>query len=171
MQAQHLVSPTKEKIKYWWSLKKMYRRLGPKKIKNQRNDENYSMRQTGCTLLFNFNLSPSWDESSALSPGLEKSPHYPLNRRLGGPQCWSGHFVGEEISCPFQDSNHGLSSLQPGHYADYDIPVICKITVVITELLCFFYIYLSIFCYYLLSFCYINMVWCHVIDLTLLNSH
>jgi hypothetical protein len=42
-----LVTLTNGKIKYRWSLKKQYRRCGPKKIKDRRNDENYSMRQTG----------------------------------------------------------------------------------------------------------------------------
>lgn len=57
----------------------------------------------------------------------------------------------DKISCPCQDSSHGLSSLQLGHYTDHAIPVICKITVVITELV----FLLHIFRYFLLLFTFI----------------
>jgi len=42
---------------------------------------------------------------AALSPG--KSPHYPLDRRLGGPQSWSGWGGKEKKSqhFPYQELN------------------------------------------------------------------
>jgi len=131
----------------------MYWRSEPKKIKDHRNNENYSMRQTGGILLLIFNLSTSWGEGSALGPGLEKSPQYPMNRRLGGTQWWFGHFGKKEISCTCRNSNHGMSSLQPSHYTDYAIPVICKITVVIIlSLLWLRFFFLHIVQYFLLLF-------------------
>jgi hypothetical protein len=51
-------------------------------------------------------------ESSVSSPcrftSQGKSPRYPLDMRLGGPQSWRGH-CGEEkkISCPHRESNPG----------------------------------------------------------------
>jgi hypothetical protein len=41
-----------------------------------------------------------------------KSPRYPLDRRLGGPQSQSGR-LGEENSRPFRDSNSEPSVVQP----------------------------------------------------------
>jgi hypothetical protein len=39
-----------------------------------------------------------------------KEPWYPLNRRLGGPQSWSGSYQEQKHFLPRQDSNPGLSS-------------------------------------------------------------
>ena len=62
----------------------------------------------------------------------------------------------KEISCTCQDSNHGLSSLQPSHYTDYAIPVVCKITVVITELF-----FLHIVQYFVtIYFHVVTTMWC-----------
>jgi len=37
---------------------------------------------------------------SHFTPLQEKSPQYPLNRRLGGPPSWSGHGIEEKYSQP-----------------------------------------------------------------------
>jgi hypothetical protein len=36
---------------------------------------------------------------------LEKDPRYPLDRRLGGPQSWSGHGGEEKTSQSCRESN------------------------------------------------------------------
>jgi len=41
---------------------------------------------------------------SLLHPQL-KSPWYPSNRRLGGPQSWSAHFSKGKICCRYRESN------------------------------------------------------------------
>jgi hypothetical protein len=58
----------------------------------------------------------------ALPPG-RKSPQYPLDRRLGGPQNRSGIRGGEKF-CPYRDSNSDLSAVQPvaSRYTDCSIP-------------------------------------------------
>ena len=43
-----------------------------------------------------------------LPPG--KEPWYPLNRRLGGPQRWSGSYREQKHFLTLQDSNPELSS-------------------------------------------------------------
>jgi hypothetical protein len=57
---------------------------------------------------------------AALTPG--KSPSYPLDRRLGGPQSRSGRGGGEKILDP-RDSNPHPSVVQPvaSRYTDYVI--------------------------------------------------
>ena len=64
-----------------------------------------------------------------LPPG--KEPWYPLNRRLGGPQSWSGSYREQKHFLPLQDSNSGLSSLQPNKCTNYLgwLPLTMKITV------------------------------------------
>jgi hypothetical protein len=49
---------------------------------------------------------------AALPPG--ESPWYPLDRRLGGPQSWSGH-CGEE-------KNLALPGIKPGPSSPFTIP-------------------------------------------------
>jgi hypothetical protein len=51
-----------------------------------------------------------------------KSPRYPLDRRLGGPQSRSGRRG--ENSCPYRDSNSDPSVVQPvaSRYTDCAIP-------------------------------------------------
>jgi hypothetical protein len=44
---------------------------------------------------------------AALLP--EKSPQYPLDRRLDGPQSWFGHYGEEQITCSCRESNRGWS--------------------------------------------------------------
>jgi hypothetical protein len=53
-----------------------------------------------------------------------KSPRYPLDRRLGGPQSRSGRFGEENISWPYRDLNSDPWVVQPvaSRYADYAIP-------------------------------------------------
>jgi hypothetical protein len=54
-----------------------------------------------------------------------KSPRYPLDRRLGGPQSRSGRHG------PYRDSNSDLSIVQPvgSRYKDCDIPAPIKLQV------------------------------------------
>ena len=59
--------------------------------------------------------------TGCFTPG-GKTPQYPLNWRLDGPQSWTTHFGEEKNSCPFQESNPRLSSLYPSHYTDYANP-------------------------------------------------
>ena len=56
---------------------------------------------------------------ASLTP--EASPQYLLNRRLGGPNNWSRHFVEEKIRCVYHDSNNSSSSPYPSHCIDYII--------------------------------------------------
>jgi hypothetical protein len=53
-----------------------------------------------------------------------KSPRYPLDRRLGGPQSRSGRFGEQKILDPYWDSNSDPSVVQPvtSRYTDYAIP-------------------------------------------------
>jgi hypothetical protein len=49
-----------------------------------------------------------------------KRPHYPLERRLGGPQSLYGHSGEEKNISARQESNpgHHAHSLVPSHYTD-----------------------------------------------------
>jgi hypothetical protein len=55
---------------------------------------------------------------------LGKSPQYPLDRRLGGPQIQSGQCEGEEILDPTGTQTLTPLVVQPmaSHYTDYAIP-------------------------------------------------
>jgi hypothetical protein len=67
-------------------------------------------------------MEVSCQPHTAVTFALGESPLYPLSRRWGGPQRWSGHF-GEEINfLPQWDSNPRLSSLWLNHYTDDAIP-------------------------------------------------
>jgi hypothetical protein len=60
-------------------------------------------------------LGTSWRRVVSFTPHLlyprGKSPHYPLDRRLGGPQNRSGRYG--EKSFLYWDSNFDLSAIQP----------------------------------------------------------
>jgi hypothetical protein len=49
----------------------------------------------------------------------EKNPWYPLNRRLGRPQNWSGYFGYEITLLPTLGFEPQI--IQPSHYTDYTI--------------------------------------------------
>jgi hypothetical protein len=53
-----------------------------------------------------------------------KSPEYPLDRRLGGPQSWSGRRGEEKILDPTRAQTPTSSAVQPiaSYYTDYAIP-------------------------------------------------
>jgi len=49
------------------------------------------------------------------------SPQYPLDRKLGGPQSWTGYSGKEKNPCPCQGIKPCSSSPQPSHYIDLTI--------------------------------------------------
>jgi len=59
-------------------------------------------------------LSTRWSE---LYPW-GKSPQYPMDRRLDGPQSWSGHSGEKKFPAPARNQTleSQLSSPQPNHY-------------------------------------------------------
>jgi hypothetical protein len=63
-----------------------------------------------------------------------KSPPYPLDRRLSGPQSRSGHGAEVKNSQPHRDSNSNHSTVQPvvSRYTDWAIHL--KITSLLTQL-------------------------------------
>ena len=55
---------------------------------------------------------------------LGKSPHYPSNRKLTGPQSQSGRFGKNKCILPLQDiEKPEPSSVYPSEHIDYAIPV------------------------------------------------
>ena len=71
----------------------------------------------GGKALFILNLGAIWRCVVSLTPRLVfsqwKSPHYPLNWRLGRPQGRSGHFGEGRNLLPLQESNHDFSFFNP----------------------------------------------------------
>jgi hypothetical protein len=65
------------------------------------------------TYFIDFFTSYRWVVRFMLRPLYPRgmSPGYPLNRRLGGPQIWSGRH-GEETSCSYRNSNSDPSVVQ-----------------------------------------------------------
>jgi hypothetical protein len=63
-----------------------------------------ALRRRGYSSHSSMTLALKWGEWSASHPGhallLGKGPQYPLDRRLGGPQSWSGHKRLEEKPVP-----------------------------------------------------------------------
>jgi hypothetical protein len=51
-----------------------------------------------------------------------KEPRYPLNRKLGGPQSWSGQFCRREKVLPLPGLEHRTVQDVASAYTDYDIP-------------------------------------------------
>jgi hypothetical protein len=81
---------------------------------------------SGCIDPHFLDLGTSWRRVANFTPRplypRGKSPQYPSDRRLGGPQSRSGQFG--ENSWPYRDSNSHPSVVQPiaSRYTDYDIP-------------------------------------------------
>jgi hypothetical protein len=69
-----------------------------------------------------FSLSTRWKWVVSFTPRplypQGKSPWYPLDRRLGGPQIQSGCCGGEEMSCLGSKRIPWFSSRWPSHYRD-----------------------------------------------------
>jgi hypothetical protein len=68
-----------------------------------------------------------------------KSPRFPLDKRLGGPQNRSGRRREEKILAPYRDSNSGSSFVQfvASRYTDCAIPapiIIIIIIIIIIDL-------------------------------------
>jgi hypothetical protein len=74
----------------------------------------------------NFTLRPLYPRG--------KSAQHPLDRRLGGPQSWSGQRG--ENSCPYRDSNYDPSIVQPvsSRYIDCAIPTSVSYTLEIINM-------------------------------------
>jgi hypothetical protein len=66
----------------------------------------------------------------ALSPGMD--PRYPFNRRLGGPQSWSGHRGYRKKS--FASAADRIPAVQSvaRHYTDWATPIIITSTAIIS---------------------------------------
>jgi hypothetical protein len=61
-----------------------------------------------------------------------KGPQWPLNRRLGGPQSWSGRGGEEIISCPFRKWKPGRPARSPSLYPlSYPGSLHGKLTVIV----------------------------------------
>jgi hypothetical protein len=72
-----------------------------------------------------FDLGIRW--KWVVSPGsctLEEEEPVPLDRQLGGPQSWSGHFGEEKNGHLCWDLNHISVVVQPSHYTASLQPVI-----------------------------------------------
>ena len=66
---------------------------------------------------------------------LEKSPQYPLNRRLGGPQSQSGHFKLLYLF-PNSESNQASSDIQPVAQSLYKLCYPCSLKAEIRNGMC-----------------------------------
>jgi hypothetical protein len=68
-------------------------------------------------------LSGQLHAPAALPPGKEPPLQYPLYRKLGGPQSWSGHGVEEKNSQPSPEIEYPLLQSVVNHYTtDWSIP-------------------------------------------------
>ena len=55
-------------------------------------------------------IPSQWSKVKVQLPCLcSKSLQYPLNRMLGGPHTWYGHFGEDKTSCPYQKLKYGSS--------------------------------------------------------------
>jgi hypothetical protein len=53
----------------------------------------------------------------------EKGPWNPLNRKVGGLQCWSGHDEEEKGSLPLKRIEHTVVLARINHYTTWPMPV------------------------------------------------